>query len=349
MTASCKRNIFLGLLLPALLLAAAGTLAQTAGESSANGPVPLTAIDRLRLQAGEAEKNLELPDALMRWRMIQTLDPGDKEAAARIEVLRAQMGTLSAAHFARGVAYFKKKARDEALREFLLVLTYDPDNAEAMDYVRNKVKAPDWVYYTVVPGDTLKGVAKKAYQDELKEFLVATYNNLSRTAELTPGQVLQLPIIEQDLRKPSVNVTEVLARAKTSLDGKSYDEAISAAESILLYQPQNTTARDIINTAYYQHAKDLMAANKPVEALSMFKSVDPGYRDVRENIASIQSGLKAVAEDHYKKGVASFIKEDLDSAISAWELALSIDPSHAKATQDLEKAKALKEKLKKVQ
>ena len=337
-----------GVLLAALL-AGAEAFGQTPGSTPPDSKVPATAIDRLRMQALELEKNMELPDALMRWRFIQQLDASDKEAATRIDVLHGQMNTLSAAHFGRGVSLYKKKAREDALREFLLVLNYNPDNAEAMDYVRNKLKPPDWVFYTVLPGDTLKGVAKKAYQDEQKEFMVATYNNLSRNAELAPGQVLQLPIIEQDLRKPSVNVQEVLARAKSFMDQKNYTDAVNAAEIVLVYEPQNVFARDIINLSYYNQAKELNAANKPVEALAMFKNVDPGYRDTRENIAAIQASLKAVAEDHYKKGVAAFIKEDLDTAIKEWETALSIDPGHAKANQDLEKAKALREKLKKVQ
>jgi tetratricopeptide (TPR) repeat protein len=200
-----------------------------------------------------------------------------------------------------------------------------------------------------VPGDTIKVVAKKAYQDEQKDFLVATYNNISRNAELSPGQVLELPIIEQDLRKPSLNVQEVLTRAKQALDQKNYQEAADTAERILVYEPQNVFARDLINLSYYTQAKELAAANKPAEALAAFKNVDPGYRDTRENIAAIQNNLKNIAEDYYKKGVAAFIKEDLDGAIKEWETALSIDASHTKASQDLEKAKALREKLKKVQ
>jgi tetratricopeptide (TPR) repeat protein len=333
----------------AALLAGAAAFGQAAGGPSDDGKVPAMAIDRLRVQAQGFEMNMELPDALMRWRFIQELDASNKEAAARIEVLRAQIATLSSAHFARGVSLYRKKAREDALREFLLVLNYDPDNVEALDYIRNKLKPPDWVFYTVVPGDTMKVVAKKAYQDEQKEFMVATYNNLSRNAELAPGQVLQLPIIEQDLRKPSVNVQEVLVRAKSAMDQKNYAEAVDAAERILVYEPQNVFARDIINLSYYNQGKELNAANKAAEALAMFKNVDPGYRDTRENITAIQSSLKTVAEDHYKKGVASFIKEDLDTAIKEWEAALSIDPGHAKANQDLEKAKALREKLKKVQ
>jgi tetratricopeptide (TPR) repeat protein len=338
-----------GSALLAVLWAGGPAFAQGAAAPPADGTMPATAVDRLRVQAMALEKNMELPDALMRWRFIRELRPDDKEAAVRMEVIQAQINTLSVTHFARGVAFYKKRAREDALREFLLVLNYNPDNPEAIDYIRNKLKPPDWVYYTVVAGDTMKGVAKKAYQDEQKEFMVATYNNLSRTAELAPGQVLQLPIIEQDLRKASVNVPEVLVKAKALMDQKNYGDAIAAAESILVYEPQNTFARDLINLSNYNQAKELAASNKPVEALAMFKNVDAGYRDTRENMASIQNSLKAVGEDHYKKGVAFFIKEDLDSAIKEWETTLSIDPGHAKANQDLEKAKALREKLKKVQ
>jgi tetratricopeptide (TPR) repeat protein len=265
-----------------------------------------------------------------------------------VEVLQAQVERLAESHFRRGVSLYRNKQREAAQREFLLALTYRPDHAQALEYLRVRLKPDDWVYYTTVEGDTMKVVARKAYQDEQKDFLVAAYNNLSRNAQLTPGMVLQLPIIEKDLRKPSVNVQEVLARAQGLLEQGQFEQAIAAADSILVYDPGNTTAREITNAAYYRQAKALAASNKPLEALAMFRNVDPGYRDVRESVAALQNQLKATAEAHYKKGVEFFINEKLDEAIAEWEQALRIDPEHAKAAKDLENARQLRERLRQV-
>lgn len=334
---------------PAAAVPGAPAGAPAAGQSlEAKSPAPLTAAERLRQQAIDAEKRMDLSDAIMRWDFILKLNPAHSEAATRLAILREQVKLLAEIHFRRGVTLFRKKQREDALREFLLVLGYNPDHAEALDYVRNRLKPPDWVYYTTVQGDTMKVVAQKAYQDEQKDFLVAAYNNLSRSAAITPGMVLQLPIIDTDLRKPSVNVPEVLTRGKSMLDQSQFDQAIAAADSILVYDPGNSTAREIINTAYYRQAKELVEQNRQLEALALFKSVDPGYRDVKESVAAIQNNLKGVAEEHYKKGVQFFINEKLDEAIGEWEETLKIDPNHPKAAADVENARQLREKLQQV-
>lgn len=51
------------------------------------------------------------------------------------------------------------------------------------------------------------------------------------------------------------------------------------------------------------------------------------------------------AEAHYASGMQYFIAEDLEGAIREWGKTLSLDPSHAKARKDIEKARRLKGKI----
>jgi tetratricopeptide (TPR) repeat protein len=50
---------------------------------------------------------------------------------------------------------------------------------------------------------------------------------------------------------------------------------------------------------------------------------------------------KTLADEHYRKGVAYFIAEDVQRAIHEWEDALNFDPEHPQARRNLEKAKRL--------
>jgi tetratricopeptide (TPR) repeat protein len=247
------------------------------------------------------------------------------------------------------VSLSRAKKNEDALREFVLALGYDPGHAEAKDYIRNKLKPPDWVYYTAVPGDTMAVIAKKAYQDEKRTFIVAGFNDLPVTAKVEPGQVFKLPIIESDLRKPSVNVNEVLGKAKTMLEQGNFDDAIATVESILVYDAGNAMARAMINTAYYNQGKAYQGANQPLEALTAFKNVEPGYKDTQAAMDTLQTALKASAEVEYKKGVEAFIKEDLNLAIAQWEVTLRMDPAHPKAQEDLQNARQLRDRLREVQ
>jgi len=51
------------------------------------------------------------------------------------------------------------------------------------------------------------------------------------------------------------------------------------------------------------------------------------------------------ADAHYAAGMRHFLEEDLEGAIREWEKALAIDPGHAKARRDIEKARRLKGKI----
>jgi len=55
----------------------------------------------------------------------------------------------------------------------------------------------------------------------------------------------------------------------------------------------------------------------------------------------------AQAEVHYKKGVKHFLAQELDQAIEEWEETLQLDPEHPKAKKDLERARRMRENLKK--
>lgn len=62
--------------------------------------------------------------------------------------------------------------------------------------------------------------------------------------------------------------------------------------------------------------------------------------------AEVERRKKEKAEELYNEGVRLFINQKLDDAIRAWEQTLVLNPAHPKAPKDLEKARALQQKLK---
>jgi tetratricopeptide (TPR) repeat protein len=143
-------------------------------------------------------------------------------------------------------------------------------------------------------------------------------------------------------------IEKELSEAETFLKEKKYTAAITVAKNILSHDKSNKAARDIMNTALCQKAKSLLIRKKYAEAINVLKSADPEYECVGKTISSVKNALKKQAEIHYLQGVKYFLNEELQSAIKEWETTLTMDPGHIKAKKNIENARSLLEKLKKV-
>ena len=76
--------------------------------------------------------------------------------------------------------------------------------------------------------------------------------------------------------------------------------------------------------------------------------VAPDYKNAKSLLASVGLIIDQLADAHYKKGVKYFINEELESAIREWEKVLSLNPGHQKAAEDIENARQLLNKIKKI-
>ena len=336
-------------------------------------PTPLIGKDpfsilseQYRNNAIEYEKSGELLKALQSWQIVANFIPNDEDLAKKITELKSQIQAKADEHFTKGLFYYQKNSVQEAQREFLLTLSYNPDHKEALNYLKNKLPGENHKLYEVKKGDTLKEVARKTYQDPQKDFLIAYFNDLGKDAKLVSGTNLKIPILELTLAKQTVeakempidekeipvnakersmDVKKMVSKALVSFKAKEYREAALMAEKTLEIEPANKDARDLINASYYQMGKKLSQEKKYKEALTMFTHVESRYNDVRELIASTK---KQLAEAHYIEGVKYFTEEEFDKAIKEWEATLTMDPNHPKAKKDIENARSLLQKLKEI-
>jgi tetratricopeptide (TPR) repeat protein len=315
--------------------------------------------ERYRSKAMEYESQGELRKALQSWEIVRSFVPQDGEALKKVAVIKTKIQTLADEHFKKGLSYYQNNSIQAARKEFLLALTYNPNHEEALDYVKNKMMGENYTLYEVKKGDTLKTVAKKIYNDPQKDFLIAYFNQLERDAKLAPKTTLKLPLLEPTPTKPSVDVKEmpmeekeipidtkeILSKAMVSFKAREYPEAASMTEKILEYDPENKEARDLINASYFNIGTMLIQERKFQEALEVLKRVDPSYKDAKESIAYAK---KSLAEAHYTRGIKYYTDEELEKAIKEWEATLTLDPHHPKAKGDIENARHLLQKLKKL-
>ncbi len=307
---------------------------------------------KYRIKAVEFERKQELGKALLSWQVVHRFKPEDRESAERIKTLDARIHGEANRHFLLGLDYYGRNSIQAARKEFLTALAYDPEHGQALDYLEHKLNEPDFIMYETKEGDTLSRVAKAIYHGSDEDFLIVYFNDLDRNDRLTPGMVLKLPNIESARVVKASYAEEMSNEAKSLFRAKKYEKAVSLAEKILEYDPSNNEANDLKNASYYQLGTLLFQKKEYRDSLRMFKKVDIGFKNVRERVASLEKYLKdeqGRAEEHYNEGVRLFLAEKLDGAIKEWEETLRLDPQHLRAKRDLEKARRLKENLKKLQ
>lgn len=321
--------------------------------------------DGYRNKAMEYERTEEFLKAIEMWKIVSILLPVDKEAIKRIDDLQRQADLAAESHFKRGVANYQKGATSSARKEFLLTLLYNPDHRDALDYLKNKLGGEDYVQYVVKKGDTLPSIAHKFYNDRQKDFLISYFNNFDKQTKLIPEMNLKIPVLEisetektsegddtaiveeegPPIKTVDVDIAGLLSKGTALLNAKKYEEALSAAESVLKYESTNSAALNIVSASNYEMGKIANAAKKYNEALKYFSRVKPGYRDVKNVMITTQNLL---AEVYYNTGVKFYVTDKIEQAIREWNEALKLNPKHPRARKDIENAQNLLKKLQKL-
>jgi tetratricopeptide (TPR) repeat protein len=214
----------------------------------------------------------------------------------------------------------KEKRYSEVLKVSEKILEYDRLNQKASD-LKNAA------YYRM----GLESSGQENYPEAMKMF-----------KKVTPGYQGVEKAIQQAINKQ-------LLKAEDFLKQKEYEQASVVAAKILDYDKSSTAARNLINTALCQQARNLIIRKNYTEALQVLTRADPEYDCVKKTISDVYTAKKKQAEVHYLNGVKHFLNEELESAITEWEKTLTLNPEHEKAKTNINNARSLIEKLKKVE
>jgi tetratricopeptide (TPR) repeat protein len=291
------------------------------------------------------EREGDLAKAVYFWQIVARLAPGDRKLADKIQTLRERIRVKAQEHYAKGVQYFAHHDLDQARKEFLSVLLYDPDHEQALAYVKRELVEKDYALYRTKPGDTPETVAEGQYGDQDMAFVVAYFNDLNEQGDLAAGSTLKLPIIAGGNHQGPPHHEEMLAMARALYGAGQYRQSIPLAKGVLTQDPTNKEAAELCRASTYEAGRNLLREKRYLEALQAFKGLPPKYRDVGEIVRILKKNLQKQAEDHYRQGVAYYAAGELGKAIAEWGETLRLNPAHAKARQDLEKATRLRDQL----
>ena len=164
--------------------------------------------EKYRLKAIEDEKKGELLKALLSWEVVKSFLPDDREASKKIDALKAQIRIEEQRHFQKGLTHFQSNSFKAARREFLIALSYNPENEKASYYLKHKLNDDGYLLYETKEGDTFRSIASEVYNDPDKDFLISYFNDINKSNGLKEGVMLKLPVIKSILMKKENGVYE---------------------------------------------------------------------------------------------------------------------------------------------
>lgn len=341
----------------------------------------------LRSKAIEYENSGKLNTALQLWQSLSHYAPNDTESKNKTAQLKMEIQKKVDQHVSKGRTYYYYSSMRDARREFLKALFYDPENKEAADYLKNRLYGDDLIVYEIKPGDTLEEIARKAYLDPQKAFVVAKYNDMKSESVLESGRILKLPVIEviaSETASPSTQESQKISKSGEPFQkqpsqkmpeepqvltamitdyskGLRTGRTLSDAKRLFdkkRYQETIAIAEEILEQDDdNQTAKNLINASyyhmgKGMVELKNYKEAIRYFSRVDpeyQDVVRLKSDVEVkLADVHYIEGVKYFVNEKLENAISEWEMTLAFNPEHQKAKTDIENARNIIKKLKEI-
>jgi tetratricopeptide (TPR) repeat protein len=284
-----------------------------------------------RKAARDLEAQADYQGALNEWRIVLEYEPDDAQAlaaseAAREHVLAEQAAavrdvesqTVIRTRFARGLDLFNENDLLGARAEWRGILTIDPQNQGARDYLaQTEQKIDEAIREHVANATTMEADGR------LTE-AIAEWNNVQ---QYDPDNAQAKAAVER-IRTRIQSVSQDYATAQRRLrivtlyndalqdyNGTRYSDAMKKLDELLRLQPDHTDA-------------------KRLQSLT------------RRRVTPLTDQEKSRVRELYLAGMQHFSKDEYAQAIAQWEQILEIDPTNESVQRSIDEAR---ERLKKVQ
>jgi tetratricopeptide (TPR) repeat protein len=340
-----------------------------------------------RLQeAREHEKKGDRVKALEQYKIALTVDPSRQEAIEGRSRLEAILESSAQEHYKKGLEQKRLGKYVQARQQFLTSLRLRPDYAEALEMLTS-LRAPQakgYIAHKIQPGESISRLAATYYGDPRKFPIIASYNNLSDPAVVSPGQEIRIPELEgmdlsahkgyrkeggaektggdlqskgeePDLKR--IAEDQAITYRELGLElfkEKRYEEALAELNKVICIRPDDQVALEYSYQSCFEMAMTLYEKQDYLAARDQFRMALRYKNDCSKCDAYIKKSEELYKALHYKQGIRYYGKEQLTEAIREWEMVKAIDPSYKsvgyyinKAKEVLKRLEDLKEELKK--
>ena len=332
-----------------------------------------------RARARTLERDGQLRAALLEWKVVRTIDPGNTEAQAEQARLEARIQRRVSERLAEARTALARGATSEARRKLLAVLALEPDNTTAAGLLRGGARDVDSILHVVRAGDSLASLAERYYGDRSRSEVIWETNRLPAGRPLVVGSTLRIPEIPglpfqapgskavapatsvaiatptpiparpNGERPPAADeppeVNPMLADIRDAVDRKDYATALADIDRYLVLNPSEREALELKKLTLYRQGYaqiEQKSYDDGYKTLQQLARIQPDYLDVT---SLVQQARRQVIDHHYQEGIRHFREERLQEAINEWRLVLTMDAQHPNARRNIDQAERLLEAL----
>ncbi|WP_136797925.1 hypothetical protein [Desulfosediminicola ganghwensis] len=255
-------------------------LSGLSGCADWQGSTPLPVASQL--EAIKNEQDQRYLEAFTYWKQAEQVVNG------KLDSISSQLKTISEEHAKQAVVFYREKKSEEACREFIEALRFDPSNRTARDYLLNRYEVEPSVSYIVQESDTIEKIASKVYGDPGYEFLLTMFSGVDASKDLVEGATLLLADPEAFSSQAVHAYKKDILVARKLFKSNRYEEALRVSYTILEYLPKDDEASYITNMSLLKLAEIQIAEQKYGEAVASLSNVDPSFKNVKKELMEVQ-------------------------------------------------------------
>lgn len=187
--------------------------------------------------------------------------------------------------------------------------------------------------------------AKHIFQKDRKTAAPAARSLQSDKKEPQPAR----PLTEQTILPELKSEKQALAYRDAGIElynNKKFQDAILELNKAVAATPDDHLTRAYLAKAHFQKAQIDYNKGDFWTAKKGFESALEYDSQCEKCTARIHQSLESYKETHYNKGVVYYAKQLLVQAINEWEMVHELDPGYKDVEQKLHKARTLLKKLK---
>ncbi|MBN2406174.1 MAG: PorV/PorQ family protein [Elusimicrobia bacterium] len=288
-------------------------------------------------------------------------------AKTQAKIEEADVARQVETHMSRGKKDFSRGNIIKAQREFETVLSIDPENQMANEYIK-KIKTRFEEVVTSIYNQGMEHFTNGEYEDALEQ--------MNKVLSLDPGNTQAqdtLLLIKskmqkiEDIRKKQMAEMHY-KKGQLLFNQGQYDQALEAFQLAMESDPSNSKiSRAIreVNDAVREKEREKMAAQADgvfeeamalyngksyEEAIRKFRRVldlAPGHPKAQKYLNEASETLAGInrqkAEEYNKQGLLMYSQGNLAEAKRLWELAVKLSPDFEEAQANL--SRVMKEKI----
>jgi len=283
-------------------------------------------------------------EALQKFLLAMEYDEYDDDSRMMVEDSRSMLDSVETTNMRQAKQFEERFDYPSAIHSYAAVIRANPSNTAAETLlVHARKKLGEFVSLLIVVGDSLKNRKEAA----------GARKNYELALKYDPGNDIASSRVDELENLSKENVKSILVRAQAMLNKKQFDNAQKEYERALSLEPNNSRAKAGLNAIQQKRneeqvevAKAVFDQGKYFDALVMMLELSKQNiksRELESYIETAREKLQPEVEKRFKQGLAYYVSENYDHAITVWDNALLIQPRHAGM---LEYRKRAEEKMK---